>query len=139
MTPTPQIIKETDLNLVERETICETGSDSGRIEILVLNRDEIGIPGVEILVEWGDEEEKTDTFFTGLNPTVNPGYADFDMIADQVYSVTLVDLAEPVVGLDSENCLTGAGEESIPTYRLIFAPNGSLIGDDNGEEDGIEE
>jgi hypothetical protein len=120
-TPTPQIISETDLSLVEREMVCEVGEDSGRIEILVLNRDEIGIPAVEIRVEWGEED--MDTFFTGLNPGVDPGYADFDMIADRVYSVTLVGLAEPVVGLDSGNCTTDSGEELIPTYRLTFSPN----------------
>jgi hypothetical protein len=134
LTPTPQIISETDLSLVERETVCDTGEDSGRIEVVVLNRDEIGIPAVEIRVGWGDGE---DTFFTGLNPAVDPGYADFDMIADQVYSVTLVGLAEPVVGLDSDNCTTDSGEESIPTYRLTFAPNDNT-GGDNGEEDGGE-
>ncbi len=135
LTPTPQIISETDLNLVERETVCDTGEDSGRIEILVLNRDEIGIPAVEIRVGWGDGE--ADTFFTGLNPAVSPGYADFDMIADRVYSVTLVGLSEPVVGLDSGNCTTDSGEESIPSYRLTFAPNdytgGNTVEEDEGE------
>ncbi|MBN1120877.1 MAG: hypothetical protein JXJ17_07345 [Anaerolineae bacterium] len=121
LTPTPQIISETDLSLVERETVCEAGEGSGQIEILVLNRDEIGIPAVEVRVEWGGED--ADTFFTGLNPGVDPGYADFSMVVDRVYSVTLVGLTEPVVGLDSSNCTTDSGEESIPTYRLTFSPN----------------
>jgi hypothetical protein len=133
LTPTPQMISETDLSLVERETSCDTGEDSGRIEIQVLNRDEIGIPTVEIRVEWGDGEN--DTFFTGLNPAVGPGYADFDMIADQVYSVTLVGLAEPVVGLDSGDCTTDTGEVSIPTYRLTFAPNDNTDGGTGGEDE----
>ncbi len=131
LTPTPQIISETDLSLVERETVCEIDEGSGRIEILVLNRDEIGIPAVEVRVEWGGED--ADTFFTGLNPGVDPGYADFDMIVDRVYSVTLVGLAEPVVGLDSGNCTADSGEESIPTYRLTFAPNSNDNTEDEGE------
>ncbi len=37
-----------------------------------------GVPGVKIIVTWTDG---SDTFFTGMYPEINPGYADFRMQA----------------------------------------------------------
>ncbi len=118
-TATPDFLIETEMDLIALETICEDEYPAGRIEVYVADALERGIPGVRVLVEW---EGKQDSFLTGLKPEIDRGYGDFQMEPSTVYTVTLVDLAEPVVGIDSSPCLTPAGVSSTPTYRLIFAP-----------------
>jgi hypothetical protein len=71
------------------------------------------------MVEW---EEQQATFFTGLKPDVDPGYADFEMEPNRTYTVTLVGFSEPVLGIDSHACETPSGTAQAPTYQLVFAP-----------------
>ena len=118
-TATPTPVPETDLDLVTRYVICQDDYPQGRIEIYVYNSAGQGIPAVRVLVEWDSEQ---DQFFTGLKPEVESGYADFQMEENRVYTVTLIDLAEPVVGIDSAPCTTESGQQAIPTYQLIFEP-----------------
>jgi hypothetical protein len=120
-TPTLAVVGETELELVEREDTCEDEGLVGLLEVSVRNRFDQGIPAVEVQVEWEDGQDR---FFTGLKPDIDPGYADFQMVADRTYVVTLVGLSEPVVGLSSAGCLTPRGRTSIPSFRLIFAPAG---------------
>ncbi|MBN1310403.1 MAG: hypothetical protein JXB30_03215 [Anaerolineae bacterium] len=120
VTPTQVVIPpDTRLMLVALETLCEDDHPPGLIEIYVNGMDGNGIPAIEITVEW---EEQVATFFTGLKPDVDPGYADFEMEPNQTYTVTLVGWAEPVFGLDSYACETPSGTAQAPTYQLIFAP-----------------
>ena len=118
-TATPDRFAGTQLNLVDQTETCADNDPIGLIAILVTDENGDGIPGVAVRVDWSGG---SDTFYTGLKPDVDPGYADFLMQADQRYSVTLVGLSEPVVGLDSSGCRTPSGQTSIPTYRLTFAP-----------------
>ena len=117
--PTPDLFPKTDLSLIDRGIICEDDYPSGRIEVYVYDGSGQSVPGIEVLVEW---EGGQDRFFTGLKPDIDPGYADFELEGDRVYTVTLVGRAEPVLGIDSAGCLTPAGRTAIPTYRLTFAP-----------------
>lgn len=119
LSPTPDLFPQTELSLSEREVICEDDYPEGRIEVTVLDDAGRGIPAVEVLVEW---EGGRDRFFTGLKLEVSPGYADFEMEGDRVYTLTLVGRGEPVLGIDSAGCLTPAGRTAIPTYRLTFIP-----------------
>ena len=121
-TATPVLFPETELSLVELEEICVEGPTAGRIEVYVRRDDEedaAGVPGIEVQVAW---ENGQDTFYTGLKPGIDPGYADFVMEAEQRYQLTLVGLSEPVVGLESSGCRTTEGRTSIPSYRLLFVP-----------------
>ena len=120
VTPTPVLIPaDTTLKLIAKEPICQDDYPAGRIEIYVNNIEGNGIPAVEILIEWAEQQA---TFFTGLKPEIDPGYADFQMAPNQTYTVTLVGLAEPVVGIDSHACETSSGTAQTPTYQLIYAP-----------------
>jgi hypothetical protein len=118
-TATPDVFANTEFGLIEQETACVEGEGAGYIEVYVTDEEGNGIPAVEVLVEWADDQ---DTFFTGLKPGIDLGYGDFLMEADEVYSITLVGLGEPVLGLDSAGCRAPTGRTSIPTYRLTFAP-----------------
>ena len=60
---------------------------------------------------------------TGLKPEISPGYADFEMEANQTYSVTLPGLSEPVLGVSSAECATDeSGTVQIPSVQLVFQP-----------------
>jgi hypothetical protein len=119
-TVTPDFLIETELELIALERICEDDYPSGRIEVYVSDALERGIPGLEVRVEWVGNQ---DTFFTGLKPERSAGYGDFQMEANQIYTVTLVGLAEPVVGIDSAPCITASGVSQTPTYQLVYAPS----------------
>jgi hypothetical protein len=119
-TATPDFVQETDFELISAKPFCDDDHTGGLIEVFVYNDLEEGIPGLQIKVEW---EGREDIFYTGLKPDVSPGYADFTMEANKLYTVTLVGLAEPVVGtVDSSPCTTESGERLTPTFRLIFGP-----------------
>lgn len=116
-TPTPIRIVETDFNLIDLSAArCDADSTPGRIEIYVEDSDGAGIPGLEIQIVW---EGQTDRFFTGLKPEIDPGYADFQMEPNKVYTISLVGLAEAVQGINSAPC---AETGLMPSYELLFAP-----------------
>lgn len=110
---------DTTLKLIAKDPICRDDYPPGRIEVYVNNAEGNGIPAIEILVEWADQQA---TFFTGLKPEIDPGYADFQMAPNQTYTVTLVGLAEPVLGIDSHACETSSGTAQTPTYQLVYEP-----------------
>jgi hypothetical protein len=123
VTITPNPFAGAEFGLIEREITCEDDGPAGWIEVYVYGAFGESIPGIEVLVTWSDGQ---DTFFTGLKPEIDAGYADFDMTANTIYSVTLVDLSEPVLGIGAEACTTPSGRTSIPTYRLVFVPASSI-------------
>jgi hypothetical protein len=59
-------------------------------------------PGVRINVAWENQE---DVFYTGLNPEVGPGYADFQMETGKIYSVRVGEVSDVVKDVrPQENC-----------------------------------
>ncbi len=118
--PTPVPIPNTAFSLRERAIVCEDDAPHGRIEVYVYDEAGQGVPAVEVLVEWAGGAER---FYTGLKPDVNLGYADFEMQPNLVYSVTLVGLGQPVVGLEANACETPSGQSVMRTYRLVFTPS----------------
>jgi hypothetical protein len=88
-TPTPlPITGEIDFQLVEqRDMGCS--SDWGGSYILVYVQDEHGrgLAGVQVMVSGPGAE---DSFFTGLKPEVDPGFADFLVTAPGAYSIQVL-------------------------------------------------
>jgi hypothetical protein len=119
LTPTPDFLSETELDLIALETVCEDDYPAGRIEVYVRDALGRGVPGLEIHVDWEDQQDR---FFTGMKLEIDPGYSDFQMEPDKLYTVTLVGLAEPVVGISSAPCATPSGQMITPTYQLVYAP-----------------
>lgn len=115
VTPTPILSYE----LIARNEICSDEYAAGLLEIYVRSESREGMPGVAVLVEW---DGGADTFFTGLKPGIDTGYADFQMTSGETYTVSLAGLSEPVVGMIAETCYTESGTRSTITYRLVFGP-----------------
>lgn len=124
--PTPDLFPRTEMSLSAREIVCEEGAAAGRIEVMVLDGDGAGIPGVEVQVVWGGGQE---SFFTGLKPERGLGYADYQMQPGETYSLTLVGRSDPVAGLSAGVCTTDSGAESVPGYRLTFTPRTAGAGE----------
>jgi hypothetical protein len=117
--PTLLIAPDTQFNLSVRSVECPDTGEDGQLEVLVTDEFGGGIPGIEIRVQWDTGQ---DTFFTGLKPEISPGFADFQIEPDQRYSITLIGLSEPVVGIEAARCATQSGQSIPPQIRLVFTP-----------------
>jgi hypothetical protein len=87
-TPTSLPEGDFDYQLVERTDLgCSSERDGDYILVYVQDENERGVGGVEILVTGPDVE---DSFFTGLKPEVDTGFADFLVTAAGSYTVEIV-------------------------------------------------
>jgi hypothetical protein len=88
-TPTPTVAVDFDYQLVERSDLgCTSDGDGDYILVQVNDENGRGVAGVEVLVKGSGVE---DTFFTGLKPEVDPGFADFLVTAPGTYTVEVMD------------------------------------------------
>ena len=95
------------------QRICEQNQPGGLIQVIALDAAEAQIAGVEVIVTWDGGE---DHFYTGLQPELGRGYADFNMTQDVVYAVRLAEAGETARELSIFNCSGGyAG-----SWRLTF-------------------
>ncbi|MGB3904316.1 MAG: hypothetical protein WBB22_05290, partial [Anaerolineae bacterium] len=76
-----QLVEQTDLG-------CSSDWDGDYILVYVKGEHDRGLAGVQIVVA-GPEGE--DTFFTGLKPEVDPGFADFQVTSPGTYAVHVLD------------------------------------------------
>ncbi len=94
--------------------VCEPAPSEPRIEVVTLDRNGKPVAGVEIVVEWASGQEH---FFTGLKPELGAGYGDFEMAAEERYSVHPANSPNAVVnGLRIPECPDGSGG----SWRLVF-------------------
>jgi hypothetical protein len=87
--------------LKERAADCGRSLRPGLLQIWVENATGLAMPGVRIQVNWKDGEE---TFYTGLKPDMNAGYADFEMASGIVYSLRVGENGETITGLGTADC-----------------------------------
>jgi hypothetical protein len=102
--------------VLSREESCDRGPQEGLIMVEVRNKKRQPIEGQEIIVSWSGGEE---SFFTGLKPEINNGYADFLMDSNTQYSIRLASGGEAVNGLSAPLC-NKEGEEYLGSIKLIF-------------------
>jgi len=104
-----QLVEQTDLG-------CSSDWDGDYILVYVKGEHDKGLAGVQIMVA-GPEGE--DTFFTGLKPEVDPGFADFQVTAPGTYTVQVLNgmsqIAEELAFVDA--CPVESPHHS---WRVIF-------------------
>jgi hypothetical protein len=102
--------------LLAQQRICEPDREEPLLRVVV--RDAAGdeIPGVEVLVTWG---EQTERLFTGLKPELGLGYADLVIRSETTYAVRLAEGSEVASGIHASACNSSAGPRLLST-RLIF-------------------
>ncbi len=105
--------------LAQSVPLCDNSSDA-HLRIYVQDRQGQGIPGIKINVRWANGE---DSFFTGLKPEIDSGYADFDMQPDTIYQVSLGDSSITRVKDINQNAktrCTNLANDISPSWQLVF-------------------
>lgn len=115
--PTPLPTLGAPFVLLERREVCEAPQSPPRLQIEVQDSTGKPVAGIAISVAW---DGGIDTFYTGLHPEVNPGYADFDMQAGVVYSLRVGELSETLNGLSAPECTPQSGAAFTGSLYLIF-------------------
>lgn len=104
--------------IVQTSRFCSPNA-SGVIEVRVRRANfGDGIPGVPIEVQWNAPTgQRSQTFFTGLKPDRDPGYADFQMEPALSYQVRLPDLSGFTERLEAVPC---DDDGTLRSYQIIF-------------------
>jgi hypothetical protein len=77
------------------------------LQVQLLDAANRPVPGIEIDLSWQGGD---DSFFTGLMPDVNLGYADFVMTPQVVYTLRLKDGGQPVTDITPPQCSDQGGQ-----------------------------
>ncbi len=102
--------------LKAKNQVCDASLPGGLLEVEVVDSAGQGIPGVAIHVAWSGGEN---TFYTGLMPGDGPGYADYSMTPQVVYSVRAGDGGQVVSGLSLPTC-GRTGSTYSGSWSLVF-------------------
>ena len=114
----PTSIPQQDFVIANITTFCDADL-AGVIEVFVQDFGSVGLPGQPVRVRWDGGQSR---FFTGLKPERSPGYADFQMEANQGYIIDMPGLSDPSQPLTAENCSLETGGTSLRSYRVFFLP-----------------
>lgn len=90
--------------LKSKQEVCDGSVPSGKMLVQVNDQNGKPLPGIKITITWQDGE---DTFYTGLAPQVNPGYADFSMKPDTTYQVKVGQAGDIAGDLRMGQCAGG--------------------------------
>lgn len=94
--------------LKDHEAICDPALDVPVIQIYATNKKGEGVPGVEVLVKWGNNE--MENFFTGLKPEFGLGYADAEMTPGVTYTIEFSHSGITISEIEAQECSGEAGE-----------------------------
>lgn len=116
--PTPSTTPGAPFALQTSRQICDPSLPQGLLQIEVVNSAGNPVPGMRVSVSWAGGE---DEFFTGLIPSISPGYADFQMTPAILYSVRVGEGGQPAEGLQTASCTAPNGDPYPGGWWLIFA------------------
>ncbi len=103
--------------LTSREQVCDPNILPALLQVEVYDKSGTPIFGVPITVTW---DGGTNTFYTGLFPQMNEGYADFQMTVDVVYTLQAGVGGEKVSGLQSPQCTKADNTTYWGGWKLSF-------------------
>jgi len=116
-TPTATATPILPFILQDHNAICDPMLTTPLIQIYAIDREGEGIPGVEVLVTWGDNEQES--FFTGLKPEFGLGYTDFEMTPGVEYTVEFLNSGLKVPGIEVQECSGEQGEEYGGSWQIF--------------------
>lgn len=120
-TSTPQPTLGALFVLVEQKSVCEPLPATALIEIEVRDVGGKPIPGVKI--QLSQLNGGTETFYTGLYPEINAGYANYVMTAGMEYALRVGEAGQLISGLAIPACETqGSGTAPGSLYLLFQQP-----------------
>jgi hypothetical protein len=103
--------------LKDRATDCGQNLRPGLLQIWIENATGLAIPGVRIQINWKDGEE---SFYTGLKPEINNGYADYEMTKGAIYSLRVGENGETITELSAVDCTSEGHPERSGGVVLRF-------------------
>lgn len=115
-TPTPTLAPP--FVLENQILVCNLAIGEPQLQIFVSDAAGFGVPNVEINVSWFNGGE---SFFTGLKPEIDAGYADFTMIPEIVYTLQIADGGKPIPDLAAPDCEAEDGSRYWGSWRLLFS------------------
>jgi hypothetical protein len=113
---TPQPTPGSPFILESRLLTC-AGPGDPLLVVRTLDDSGTGVPGVEIILTWTENEEH---IFTGLKPELGLGYADFSMTAGTVYTLRLADGSQLITDIQPEQCESSGGQLVWGVLELLF-------------------
>jgi hypothetical protein len=81
--------------------VCDPKQASSLLQVEVHNAADAPVSGVRVDVTWGGGQ---DSFFTGLYPQKDPGYADFVMASGVTYNLQIGEGGELVSKIEAPDC-----------------------------------
>ena len=114
-TPTPT--QGAPYILDSQQPVCDISIPGPLLMVTALDAARHEVPGVEVVVSWDGGE---DHFFTGLQPEIGPGYADFSMTPGVVYSLRLAGGGPPIQNLTASECEKSSGGRYWGSWKLVF-------------------
>ncbi len=119
-TATPRAVLKASFVLSDRQEVCDPELPEGLLQIEVLDSAGKPVAGVRAVMTWDGGQN---AFYTGLNPRISPGYADFQMEPGRVYSLKVGEAGEMVADLTPQKCQggsTSAGGETPPASGASY-------------------
>lgn len=116
-TATPTPTQGAPFVLQETRLVCNTDQPVPLIQVEIDDAAGQPVPSVELVVTW---DGGVDHFFTGLQPELGLGYADFTMQPAVVYSVQLADGGKAVDGLTAAECVSDDESRYWGSWFLTF-------------------
>jgi hypothetical protein len=116
-TATPNLFSGASFTPVGQDTICDTSLKPGLLQLVFMDSRRRQIPGIEIVVTWAKGE---DHFFTGFQPEVGDGYADFIMQADTIYNIRVVQGGSSVPNISAPSCTDSNGTAYLGGLQITF-------------------
>jgi len=115
LTPTPTLAPPFVLD--KQVQVCNPNLTEPQIQVFINNAAGQGVPGVEIIITWSGGQE---SFFTGLKPEIDIGYADFVMSPEVVYTLQVSGGGQLILDLLIPECEDTSGQRYSGSWRLIF-------------------
>ncbi len=103
--------------LKDRQVDCGKNSRPGLLQVWIENAAGLAMPGVRVQINWKDGEE---TFYTGLKPDLNNGYADYEMTVGTSYSLRVGENGQTITGLGTADCTSEGHPERVGGIILRF-------------------
>jgi hypothetical protein len=103
--------------LKDKQKICDPKVTSGLLQVEVHNAADAPVSGVRVDVTWGSGQ---DSFFTGLFPLKDAGYADFVMTSGVTYNLQIGEGGELVSKIAAPDCKDTDGSTFSGGWKLDF-------------------
>jgi hypothetical protein len=113
-TPTPTVSPPFVFD--NQALVCDPLIKEPVLQILVTDAAGDGVAGVEIVIQWDENEER---FYTGLKPEMGWGYADYRMIPETTYIMHVAEGGKPLE-ISAPECSGSQGTRYWGSWRLSF-------------------